>query len=62
MTAHIADFVLDDGLASLKSAARYVYICSQEPTNFTETSSTYASGSKQNPSCLAVASAVMPTP
>ena len=46
MTAHVNDSVIDDGLSSLKSAARYLYICSQEPTTYTEASSTYALGSK----------------
>lgn len=46
MTAHVNDSVIDSGLASLKSAARYMYICSTEPTDFTSASSTYALGSK----------------
>jgi len=46
MAARVADTVIDNGLSSLKSAARYVYICSSEPTTYTEASSTYALGSK----------------
>jgi hypothetical protein len=47
----VADSVIDNGLASMKSAARYVYICSDgldassNPT-FTEVTSTYDLGSK----------------
>ena len=46
MTAHLVASVLDNGLASLKSAARYLYICSQEPVDYTEASTTYALGNK----------------
>jgi hypothetical protein len=47
----VADSVIDNGLASLKSAGRYVYICSDgldastNPTH-TEVTSTYDLGSK----------------
>ena len=46
MTAHFASSVVDNGLASLKSAARYLYICTSEPTTYAEASSTYAKGVK----------------
>jgi hypothetical protein len=46
MAARVADSVIDNGLASLKSAARYIYICSAEPQNYTEASSTYKLGTK----------------
>ena len=40
MVDHVADSVIDNGLASLKSAARYVYLCTTEPTSYVEASST----------------------
>jgi hypothetical protein len=46
MASRLADSVIDNGLASLKSAARYVYICSAEPQSYTEASSTYKLGTK----------------
>jgi len=46
MASRVADSVIDNGLSSLKSAARYLYICTQEPANYTEASSTYAKGVK----------------
>ena len=46
MAARVADSVIDNGLASLKSAARYVWIDTTEPTTYAEASSTYAKGSK----------------
>jgi hypothetical protein len=46
MTAHVADSVIDNGLSSLKSAARYVYITSAEATTYTEASSTFKLGTK----------------
>lgn len=44
--AYVNDLVLDNGLSALKAAATHVYICSQEPANYTEASSTYAKGNK----------------
>ena len=46
MVDHVADSVIDNGLASLKSAARYVYLCTTEPTSYVEASSTYAKALK----------------
>ena len=46
MAARVADSVIDNGLSSLKSAARYIYINSTEPTTYTEASSTYKLGTK----------------
>lgn len=46
MTANVAASVIDDGLASMKSAARYIYITSQEATTYAEAASTYALGNK----------------
>jgi hypothetical protein len=37
---------LDNGLSALKAAADRVYLCSQEPTTYTEATSTYALGNK----------------
>ena len=46
MTAMINDNTLDNGLAALKSAADKIYICSTQPTTYTEATSTYALGNK----------------
>lgn len=46
MASRVADSVIDNGLSSMKTAARYVYICSAEPQNYTEASSTYKLGTK----------------
>lgn len=43
---YINDNTLDNGLAALKAAATHIYICSTEPTNYTEATSTYALGNK----------------
>lgn len=40
----IADYVLDAALSKLDTEAERVYICSQEPANYTEAISTYALG------------------
>ena len=37
MAAHVDTSVIDNGLASLKSAARYVHITSSETTNYATT-------------------------
>jgi hypothetical protein len=42
MAAHVANSVIDDRLASLKSAAQHVYVTNAEPTTYTEASSTFA--------------------
>lgn len=46
--AFIRDGAFDLALADL-SLAENLYICSQEPTTFTEASSTYALGAKASP-------------
>ena len=42
--------VFDNGLSQLSSNVENLYICSQEPTTFTEASSTYKLGTKSSPS------------
>jgi len=42
----IADYIFDLALAELDTNATHLYICSQEPTTFTEATSTYALGVK----------------
>jgi hypothetical protein len=44
MTANVQDYVLDNGLAALKSGATHIYIDSAEPSTYTAASSTYALG------------------
>jgi hypothetical protein len=46
MASRVATSVIDNGLASLKSAATHIYLTTQEPANYTEASSTYAKGNK----------------
>jgi hypothetical protein len=46
MADSLADRVLDLGLNVLDSEADKIFICSQEPTTYTEASSTYALGNK----------------
>lgn len=46
MASVVGDYVLDNGLAALDTLASHIYICSQDPTTFTEASSTYALGNK----------------
>lgn len=46
MTANVADRVIDNGITVLDTEATHVYICSAEPTTYTEASSTYALGTK----------------
>lgn len=46
MAANVQDYVLDNGLAALKSSATHVYITSAEATTFTQATSTYALGNK----------------
>ena len=42
----IADYVLDAALAKLDTEANRLDICSQEPTTYTEATSTYTLGNK----------------
>ena len=44
--AYLHDDVLDNGLSVLDTLADRLYICSQQPANYTEASSTYALGNK----------------
>lgn len=44
--ALLADRVLDNGLTILDTETSHIYICSQEPTTYTEATSTYALGNK----------------
>jgi hypothetical protein len=39
-------YVLDNGLVALKGAATHIYICSQEPADYTQATTTYALGNK----------------
>lgn len=47
--ALIADNVLDDGLQALTDDTTSLFICSQEPTTYTEAITTYALGTKSTP-------------
>jgi hypothetical protein len=42
----LADAVLDGGLTIIDTLAQKIFICSADPTTYTEASSTYALGSK----------------
>ncbi len=44
--AYLHDRVYDNGLSVLDTEADKLYICSQEPTTYTEATSTYALGNK----------------
>lgn len=44
--AFLSDNVLDNGLQYLTDNGAALYICSQQPTTYTEATSTYALGSK----------------
>ena|SRR5579871_290707 len=46
MSNVVADYVLDNGLAALDTLASHIYLCSQDPTTYTEATSTYALGNK----------------
>jgi len=46
MASFLADAVLDNGLQYLTTNGGALYICSQQPTNYTEATSTYALGNK----------------
>lgn len=48
MAAVLNDRVYDNGLTILDTESTHLYICSQQPTTFTEASSTYALGSKSS--------------
>lgn len=42
----LADYILDLALSELDTATTTLYICSGEPTNYSQASSTYALGNK----------------
>lgn len=44
--AFLADYILDLALSELDTATSTLYICSQEPTTYTQASSTHALGNK----------------
>lgn len=46
--AHLENRVLDNGLSDLNANATNVYLCSTEPTSYTEASSTYKLASASN--------------
>ena len=46
MASVVGDYVLDNGLQALDVLASHIYICSQDPTTYTEATSTYALGNK----------------
>lgn len=49
MAAYINDTVLDQALSYIDTNAENLYICSAQPTTFTEASSTYKLGTKASP-------------
>ncbi len=49
----LADRVFDNGLTVLDTEVTHLYICSQEPTTYTEATSTYAVGVKATPTVSA---------
>lgn len=42
----VSDFVLDNGLQALDALADAIYICSTDPTTFTDATATFALGNK----------------
>jgi hypothetical protein len=46
MAGKVNDWVLDNGLVGLKNNATHIYICSSEPTDFTDATVTKALGNK----------------
>lgn len=51
---YLADSVLDAALNKIVTDATTLYICSAEPTNLTEATTTYALGSKASPAFGAI--------
>lgn len=49
MADYLHDDVLDNGLVTLTNNTENLYICSTQPTNFTEASVTYKLGTKATP-------------
>ncbi len=42
----LADYILDNGLGKFNAEATHIYLCSADPTTYTEATSTYALGNK----------------
>jgi hypothetical protein len=53
--ALIADYIFDLALAELDTNVTHLYICSAEPTTFTQATSTFALGVKATPTVSAPA-------
>lgn len=51
--ASLSNNVFDSGLNYLDTNASHLYICSQEPTTYTEAITTYALGNKATPAIAA---------
>ena len=51
MTAFLHDNVLDQGVKYVDDHLTGLYICSQQPTTYTEAITTYALGNKASPAC-----------
>lgn len=51
--AYLNDRVLDNGLTVLDTEVTHLYICSQEPTTYTEATATYDLGVKATPTVSA---------
>ena len=58
--SYLNDRVLDNGLTVLDTEATHVYICSAEPTTYTQAITTYALGNKSGISIGAPAAATSP--
>lgn len=50
MAAYMHDDILDAAVGYIDTYTETLYICSQQPTTFTEASDTYALGNKASPS------------
>lgn len=46
MTAHVDDWVLDNGLTVMRTQGTHITICGTEPTTYTQASATYLLGFK----------------
>lgn len=46
MANMISDYILDNGLTKLDTETTHIYLCSADPTTYTEATSTYALGNK----------------
>lgn len=50
---YLDDDVLDNGVGQLQANVDEIHVCSQEPTNYTEATSTYTLGNKSAPTISA---------